>query len=209
MSQCAPVCEETMKLLVFDMGHVFVDFEWESVCLAFCRRAGCTIETLRPVFYELSQLGYESGRIGTDTFLGELNSRLKTDISREEFTELFTHTFRENEEMAQLLQTLKQQVPLYLLSNTNEVHYDWLQEKYAVARHFQELILSYKVGCSKPDQAIYRHVLERSRFDAGDCLFIDDLQPNIDAALGVGMKAHRFGGIEPLKSELRSYGLQV
>jgi putative hydrolase of the HAD superfamily len=198
-----------MKLLVFDMGHVFVDFEWDAVCQEFCRRAGCTIETLRPVFYELSQLGYESGRIGTDTFLTELNSRLKTDISREEFTELFTHTFRENEEMAQLLQALKPQMPLYLLSNTNEVHYDWLQANYDVARHFQELILSYKVGCSKPDQAIYQHVLDRSRLSAGDCLFIDDLQPNIDAAVKAGMKAHRFSGIEPLKGELRTYGLQV
>jgi hypothetical protein len=25
-----------VKLLVFDMGHVFVDFEWETVCQGFC-----------------------------------------------------------------------------------------------------------------------------------------------------------------------------
>src|SRR5262249_11759958 len=127
----------------------------------------------------------------------------------EEFTGLFTHTFRENEDMAALLQSLKTQVPLYLLSNTNEVHYEWLQENYDVARHFEELILSYKVGCCKPDRSIYEHVLQLSRLSAEDCLFVDDLQANIDAALKVGMKAIRFSGVEPLKGDLRSYGLQV
>jgi epoxide hydrolase-like predicted phosphatase len=198
-----------MKLLVFDMGHVFVDFEWEAVCHGFCRRAACTIDDLRPVFAELSRLGYESGRIGTDEFLSELNKRLGTDIGRDEFTQLFTHTFRENQHMAELLQKLKKQRPLYLLSNTNEVHYEWLQSNFAVARHFDALILSYKVGSSKPEETIYRHVLELSGMNASDCLFIDDLQANIDAAARVGMNTIHFNGVEPLKEELSRYGFAV
>jgi putative hydrolase of the HAD superfamily len=198
-----------MKLLIFDMGHVFVDFEWQSVCEAFCRRAGCSFAVLKPVFAALSQLGYESGRIGTDRFLAELNTRLGADITRQEFEELFTHTFRENTEMAQLLQKLKQQRPLYLLSNTNEVHWHWLQSNFNVARHFEELILSYEVGCVKPETAIYEEVLRRSRFAASDCLFIDDLECNIKAAAALGMHTVQFQGVQPLKAELFRHGLAV
>lgn len=198
-----------MKLLVFDMGHVFVDFEWEAVCGGFCRRTGCSLETLRPVFGELSQLGYESGQIGTDAFLAELNKRLGADITRQEFSELWLHTFRENPQMAELLQSLKKQRPLYLLSNTNEVQYEWLQANYNVARHFEHLVLSYKVGCSKPEEEIYRLVLERSGLRAQDCLFVDDLERNVKAAARLGMNTIRFSGVEPLKSDLRGYGLSV
>src|SRR5262249_45827973 len=144
-----------VDLLVFDMGHVFVDFEWEAVCLGFCNRGGGTIEELRAHFLEVAKLGYESGRIDTLGFLAEIKRRLGSDLTKEEFSEIWTTSFRENEDMAELLQKLKTQRPLYLLSNTNEVHYEWLQSRYDVARHFEELILSYKVGYSKPEPAIY------------------------------------------------------
>jgi glucose-1-phosphatase len=198
-----------MKVLVFDMGHVFIDFEWEAVCLGFCQRAGCPPESLRPVFEHLSRLGYESGLIETDEFLRELNAQLKTDITLAEFKRLFTHTFRENEEMIGLLQTLRKQRPLYLLSNTNEVHYEWLQAQFDVAKHFDDMVLSYKVHCCKPDEAIYRMVLDIAGAAPGDCLFVDDLEHNVRAAKKIGINTILFRGAEPLKSELRNLGFSV
>lgn len=198
-----------VDLLVFDMGHVFIDFEWEAVCRGFCTRAGRSIEELRAVFVEVSKLGYESGRINTDDFLAELNTRLSCSLTREEFTEIWTTSFRENEHMAVLLNKLKSQRALYLLSNTNEVHYEWLQSRYDVARHFEELILSYKVGSSKPELAIYQEVLKRSGMAAERCLFVDDLEPNINAANQVGMQTILFRGVDDLKSKLTTYGFNV
>lgn len=198
-----------MKLLVFDMGHVFVDFEWESVCLGFCQRAGCDLAALKVMMGEVAKLGYESGHIGTDDFLEEINTRLGTNLNREEFTLIWTTSFRENPDMAQLMQKLKTQLPLYLLSNTNEVHYEWLQHHYDVARHFNELILSYKMRYSKPELQIYHEVLRRSGLPAEECLFIDDLECNIKAASGLGMNTIHFCGVDDLKSKLEQHGLKV
>lgn len=198
-----------MQLLVFDMGHVFIDFEWETVCNGFCTRSGMTMEQLQQVMREVAKLGYESGHIDTAGFLRELNRHLSIELTREEFTEIWTQSFRENADMADLLQKLRKQRPLYLLSNTNEVHYEWLQAHYDVARHFDELILSYKVGCSKPDPQIYSEVLRRSGKDAGDCLFIDDLRANVDAAARLGMHTILFQGIEHLKQQLAAHGLEI
>jgi len=198
-----------VELLVFDMGHVFIDFEWDAVCMGFCSRAGCSIEQLRAVFVEVSKLGYESGRINTADFLAQLNTRLSCDLNREEFTEIWTTSFRENEHMADLLNKLKTQRSLYLLSNTNEVHYEWLQSRYDVARHFEELILSYKVGSSKPELAIYQEVLKRSGMAAERCLFVDDLECNVNAAAQVGMQTILFRGVDDLKSKLTTYGFSV
>src|SRR5262249_16835482 len=147
-----------------------------------CTRSGKNREEFKKVLVYLHALGYESGRISTADFLRELNQQLGTDISLDEFKVLWNNTFHENPDMAVLLQTLNMNLPLYLLPNNNEIHYHHLQASYNVARHFQELILSYEVGFSKPDERMYREVLKRSGLPAENCLFIDDLLPNIKAA---------------------------
>lgn len=198
-----------VKLIVFDMGHVFVDFDWEEVCRGFMAKSGRSRDEFRGVLAHVGSLGYERGLISTPDFLKELNQQLGTSLTLDEFKTLWNATFHENPAMAALLQSLKARLPLYLLSNTNEVHYEHLQSSYNVARHFQELILSFQVGCSKPDLRIYREVLTRSSLPAENCLFIDDLEHNIKAAQAVGMQAIKFTGIDDLKAGLASLGITV
>lgn len=198
-----------MQLLVFDMGHVFVDFDWEEVCAGFCRASQKNREELRETLKHCAKLGYESGKIDTMGFLAELNKWLGTDLNLEEFSKIWVTTFHENEEMAELLTVLKKQRPLYLLSNTNEVHYEHLQEKYNVARHFEELILSYKVGSAKPEAFIYEEVLRRSGLPADQCLFIDDLLANVKAAEELGINTIHFQGVADLKERLSKLGFQL
>ena len=198
-----------VKLLVFDMGHVFVDFEWETVCEGFCKRAGITSEAFKPILRHIASLGYESGRAQTADVLREINAQLPDlNLTEDEFHPLWNATFRENDEMAALLQLLKQDRPLYLLSNTNDSHYSYLERTHNVSRHFEELILSYLVGSSKPEEAIYHEVMKRSGLKAEECLFVDDLPANIEAASKLGMNTIRFVGIADLKERLATFGIK-
>jgi HAD superfamily hydrolase (TIGR01509 family) len=198
-----------VKLLVFDMGHVFVDFEWETVCEGFCKRAGITSEEFKPILRHIASLGYESGRAQTADVLREINAQLPDlNLTEDEFHPMWNATFRENDEMAALLQFLKQERPLYLLSNTNDSHYSYLERTHNVSRHFEELILSYLVGSSKPEEAIYHEVMKRSGLKAEECLFVDDLPANIEAASKLGMNTIRFVGIADLKERLAAFGIK-
>lgn len=198
-----------MEVLVFDMGHVFVDFDWDVVSEGFCKISGRSRDELRDGFRRVATLGYESGKVSTDEFLGELNRYLETNITLEQFKQLWNATFCENVEMAALLTSLKEHRPLYLLSNTNEIHFEHLESQFNVTRHFTEVILSYKVGCSKPDAEIYHEVLRRSGKDAERCLFVDDLEPNVAAARALGMHAIHFKSVQQLKQDLVGYGFNV
>lgn len=200
---------KSLQVLVFDMGHVFVDFNWEEVCAGFCRASQKTRDELRQVLAHCAQLGYESGKIDTAGFLAELNKGLGTALTIPEFKEIWNTSFHENEEMAELLSTLKEQVPLYLLSNTNEIHYDHLNDTFNVSRHFSELILSYKVGHSKPAHPIYQEVMRRSGLPADRHLFVDDLAPNIKAAQELGLNTIHFQGPADLKQRLANFGFRV
>jgi HAD superfamily hydrolase (TIGR01509 family) len=107
------------------------------------------------------------------------------------------------------LQQLRTQVPLCLLSNINEVHYEHLQGQYNFTRHFAEVVLSCRVGMVKPEPGIYLEALRRVGVPAEHCIFIDDLEGNVRAAREVGMHGIIFVGIEDLKTRLSACGLTV
>lgn len=198
-----------VKVLVFDMGHVFVDFDWSAVCKGFMDRAGMNSEQFKEVLAFVGTLGYEDGRIMTEGFVKALNEKLSTELTVDEFEAMWNFGFHENAEMAALLTELGKSYPLYLLSNTNESHYGFLSRNFNVERHFKELILSYKVGLAKPDKRIYEEVIKRSGHAAAEHLFVDDLERNIQGALSTGMRAIRFVGIDDLKNNLRAHGVTV
>jgi putative hydrolase of the HAD superfamily len=198
-----------VKLLVFDMGHVFVDFDWGSVCQGFCDRAGMSREQFKEVLAFVGTLGYEDGRVMTSGFVKALNEKLSLALTTAEFDELWNFGFHENVEMAALLTELGTRYPLYLLSNTNESHYDFLSGTFKVDRHFKELILSHKVGFTKPDPRIYQEVLKRSGIAANEIVFVDDLERNVAAAAALGINTIRFVGIDDLKEKLSELGVTV
>jgi len=199
---------DEIDLVVFDMGHVIIDFEWAIVCQGFLQRAGWShIEDFQPILAKVGKLGYEVGKISTEDFRRELNKLLSTDIDEQEFTELWNATFRENETMALLLEQLKRRYPLYLLSNTNDNHYNYIQENFDIERHFDELILSYRVGSAKPEHDIYHEVMRRSGLPPKRCLFIDDLPENIEAAIQCGMQAILFSSADELLHDFNQLGL--
>lgn len=199
-------CAE-IEVLVFDMGHVFVDFDWEEVCLGFCRRAQINMDQFKPILKHIGSLGYETGHINTKGLLAQIAAVGKIDLSETEFNTLWNATFRENDDMSALLQDLKLNYPLYLLSNTNECHWEFLENNYQVSRHFDHLVLSYEVGLAKPDHRIYHEVVSRSGRRPESCLFIDDLPANVEAARAIGMQAIRFHNHGQLLSDLTERGI--
>ncbi len=58
-------------------------------------------------------------------------------------------------EMEEVVTRLAKGYPLFLLSNTNALHFEYIQENYPVLKHFSHFILSYKVGSRKPEKGIY------------------------------------------------------
>ncbi len=198
-----------MKLVVFDMGHVFIKFNWQTVCDGFAERAKIPRESFGETLKYLGNLGYEKGEISTDEFLRQLNSMLNLRLDLTEFTHLWNATFEEDREMSDLMEKLGKTIPLYLLSNTNENHYDYLQNRFNVARHFRELILSYKVGYAKPESKIYGEIFKRSGLQPSDCLLIDDLKVNIEAANNLGMKTILYTDTADLKEKLPSFGVKL
>ena len=69
---------------------------------------------------------------------------------------------------------------------------------------FEEVVDSAFVGCRKPETRIYEMTLERIGMRAEECVFIDDMEPNIEAARELGFTAVHFQDNEQAIAEIRA-----
>ncbi|MFD9896214.1 HAD family hydrolase [Amycolatopsis sp. NPDC059027] len=90
---------------------------------------------------------------------------------------------------------------LALLSNAPSSFGRWARAQ-DWARHFRVTLFSGDLGCVKPDERIYRILLDRLGAAPADCLFFDDRKSNVDAAVALGIRAHVWDGADAAKAAL-------
>ncbi len=73
---------------------------------------------------------------------------------------------------------------------------------------FDHVFNSARIGYAKPDVRIFRFVLDAIGYAAPECVFIDDSEAKLGGAVTLGMRTVHFTGIDPLKSQLRAFGVQ-
>jgi FMN phosphatase YigB (HAD superfamily) len=96
---------------------------------------------------------------------------------------------------------------LALLSNTDPIHSECLEQRFSFGRHFPVRIYSCRVGATKPSPDIYRAALESLGVEASDAVYIDDIQEFVEAARRIGLDAIQFKTRELLDAELQRRGL--
>lgn len=94
---------------------------------------------------------------------------------------------------------------LYILSNVGYCFHDF---KYKIKHldRFSGIMLSSEERIRKPEPALYERLLKKFGLKAEECLFIDDLQHNIEGAQRVGMHGYCYidGSVEKLAAYLKN-----
>lgn len=96
---------------------------------------------------------------------------------------------------------------LYVLSNIIRESYEDLRARLTFWDRFEGVVASYALRTAKPEPGIYRYLLNHYRLNPNECLFIDDMEPNVAGALAVGIPAVRFHSVEDLRRILRERGI--
>jgi putative hydrolase of the HAD superfamily len=136
--------------------------------------------------------------------------RLKLDVSLENFRRLWADIFLPEPLISEsFLAALKKNYRLILLSNTNEIHYEFIMQKYPILRHIEEHVLSFQVGSMKPEGQIYQFAIEKAGVPAEEIFFTDDRIENVEAAKLAGLQAVQFRSEEHLKREMIKLGISL
>jgi HAD superfamily hydrolase (TIGR01509 family) len=146
--------------------------------------------------------------MSTSEFHEKIRQGLKADIEFDEFRQIWSDIYEENLSVMQLIKELKKNnYKMYLLSNTNELHYLHIRNKYKILDEFDDYILSYKLGYRKPSRVIFQSALEKSGLPASNHIYIDDMEEHVNAAQSIGMIGILFRSTAQLRSELHKNGI--
>ena len=113
-----------------------------------------------------------------------------------------------------LLLKVKDQYRTFLLSNNNEIHYNWIMD-YLKREHqldsnsvfFEKDYYSHLMKMRKPNPEIFEFVLREHQLDPNETLFIDDSPQHLKTAAALGLQTHLLTSDESLESFLFSSGI--
>jgi len=201
----------SIRTVIFDFGNVIAFFDHGR---AIARLAEFT--DIDPVELTLILYGgapedlYERNAITTDEYVrdGLLNGHLR--CTREQFLAAFVDIFWRNDEVCALIPRLKPKYRLLIASNTNEAHFQRYARQFAdVLVHFNHLCTSMTARARKPEPAFFAHVQAHANAEPNECLFVDDLPTNVEAAKKFGWRGIAYRADGTLTDKLRAAGVEV
>jgi HAD superfamily hydrolase (TIGR01509 family) len=197
-------------VLLFDLGRVVLDIDFNKVVACWAGHAGCEPAHLVGRFSpDDVWRRHERGEIDDGEFFAALRASLGIEITDTQFLEGWNAIFTgEMPGIAPLLSRAAKRLPLYAFSNTNRSHVEHFSKAYAdVLGHFSEIFLSSTIGLRKPDAAAYDHVVQAIGVPASRIVFFDDLAENIEGARARGLTAVHVTSPDGVSKALAALGI--
>jgi len=200
-----------IEVVYFDLGKVIIDFDHLRAAEELLKVTPLSLNKVMAVLSDGELVSeYETGRLSSEEHYRKVCRRLQMDISIEKFRELWGSMFLPEPLLSEsFLQDLKKRYRLMLLSNTNEIHFDFVIQHYPILRMIEERLLSYQAGCMKPEARIFELAIEKAGVAPENIFFTDDRPENIEAAQRAGIQALVFQSETQLKREMLSRGMAV
>ncbi|MEZ8031780.1 MAG: HAD family phosphatase [Nitrosopumilus sp.] len=131
----------------------------------------------------------------------ELESKKLMNLNESLLDRIFQKHCSLNNSMINLSKELSQKgITVGILSNTEPASYSAI-EKLTSLDHFEYKFLSYNIGYLKPNQEIYRHVIDNVPFLKEELFFIDDLKTNVESARVEGIDSVQYTDYNELLKE--------
>lgn len=200
-----------LQTIVFDLGNVLVRFSHERMFAQLGQLCGLSPAAMAEVLVKTElHSRLERGQVSEEDFVAELSTVTGKSLDSREIYRAGSDIFEPDPSMTHLLPQLKEHgLRLVLLSNTCSPHIRFIREQWDLLDHFDALVLSYEVGCVKPDKAIFEHLLEQIGTEPAQAFYTDDLSPFIATAREFGLQAETFVNAETFHRHLADRGVNL
>lgn len=189
-----------IRNIVFDMGNVLSNYNPRKYAESLLRDHAAAEAVVRELFGGPEWLLLDAGAIEESEAVSRVQERVP-QFSEAVATAMdhWRCVLEPVPGMPELVDRIWQNgYRLYLLSNVSLRFLKYYREV-AMFRHFDGFLISAEEKLMKPDPAIFRRLCEKFGLLSSECLFIDDIQENVDAAVRLGFHGYRFAGTEELE----------
>lgn len=188
-----------IKNIIFDFGTVIINIDMYGVRNKFLEFG---VDNPDDIYTHLFDNGIyfnlEIGAITPEQFRDEIRSKINVELSDDQIDEAWNAIILDiPQERVRMLEKVKENYRIFLLSNTNQIHFDFYNGYFAdafgyesLASLFEKAYFSHEMMVRKPDPAIYEMVLDDAGLIPEETMFIDDMLPNIEAASELGIRGY-------------------
>lgn len=177
-----------IRTILFDFGDVFLNLDRKATRLEL-QKLG-----LQEVTSEMHQLNnqYEKGEISSEKFIEFYKNQIPKATNQQLINSWNSILLDFPEHRLAFLKKLSalNKYQLILLSNTNQLHIEWVEKHIMVyeqfKNYFDAFYLSHEIKLRKPDTEIFQFILQTHELNANEVLFIDDTFENTEAAKRLG-----------------------
>jgi HAD superfamily hydrolase (TIGR01509 family) len=195
-----------IKALIFDFGGVLVRMVDDRPRLMLAEQLQVPLSHLDDlVFFSDSARRASRGEIKVDQHwmaVGDALGIPSEDMPR--FLEKYWSADDVNWELLDFIKSLHPRYKIGLLSNAWDDLRQTMHERWNMDVLFDDLVISAEVGIVKPDPRIYQLAVERLGVHPDECVFIDDMLINVEAAHQQGLTAIQFVDTQQILADLRT-----
>ena len=194
------------KAVILDLGGVVLRIDYQATISAF---EALGSGDFREMYSQAAQTSIfdrlETGKISGQRFINELLPYLKQGTSPNKVVAAWNAMILDvPTTRLEVIKKIRRSYPLFLLSNTNEIHMQavrrsWAKSsKQAPEHYFDKIYLSHEVGLRKPDTSIFELVIREQGLIPQETLFIDDSIQHVEGAIKAGLQAFHLTSFEEL-----------
>lgn len=190
--------KQGIKNIIFDLGGVLINLDRKR-CISNFRKLGFhhIEELIDPFQQEGIFMELENGAITTEEFRDRIRKEIDKPLSDQQIDDAWNSFLGEIPVYKlDMLLKLKEKYSLYLLSNTNEIHWDWCcqtqfaYKDYTEKDFFEQIFLSFELHQTKPGMGIFQTILNETDLLPEETFFIDDSQANCETAEVLGIATY-------------------
>ncbi|VSL96532.1 hydrolase [Streptococcus pneumoniae] len=179
--------------IIFDLGNVLIEWNKEKILSKICKNDLEYNLFNKFVFQSNLWIDLDNGKISLEF----LENQLIDDMGhqyQDQIHELVWNWFNYvdlYDEVYELIKQLKKKnFQIYVLSNTSSIFHILLDSVLSkVSSVLDGYVISCEVKMMKPQKEIYLSLVNKYQLDIKDCIFLDDLEENVEAARTLGIKA--------------------
>jgi putative hydrolase of the HAD superfamily len=185
-----------IEAIIFDLGGVILNIDIEGTFSKFKDLGlGFGEKALELIKNNDVFIRFEIGEISPDQFRNELRKVSKYSFSMQEFDKVWNSMILDYpQENIHFLEKVKPNYRTFLMSNTNQIHFEYysntLFQNFGyqyLDELFEKAYYSHTSGMRKPNADFFLHILNENNLKAQNTLFIDDFAENIEAAKQLGL----------------------
>jgi putative hydrolase of the HAD superfamily len=199
-----------IKNIIFDCGRVIMQYDERYICSFFTESEEDATLLAEIGMHRKYWNAFDEGTLTEGVYIERVKRELpeRLHAAAEKLVAAWTSHMPPVEGIEEVIAEIKASGKgLYLLSNFNKRLRNELHLAPSLLL-FDGLVISGEIGMVKPNESIYKYLLDKYALNPEECIFVDDRADNIEAGEKLGIKGYIFDGdAEKLRAYLKAEGI--